>query len=177
MNFNKNLSKKLAYGVDTAFQNNIINRKMHSDSKFFSISEHVMSSHIPINAKGISQIIDNQPQKTNPYYPIKKNDDKETNLFLSEIIHRIDIITKEIKELKSINEEVIREIKELKSINEEVIVVRELSRDEAKKEIKKLFEDNDGKSLDYGDIMRELKLDLKLVVELCSELAKEGEIG
>lgn len=163
MNFNKNLSKKLAYGVDTAFQNNIINRKMHSDSKFFSISEHVMSSHIPINAKGISQIIDNQPQKTNPYYPIKKNDDKETNLFLSEIIHRIDIITKEIKELKS--------------INEEVIVVRELSRDEAKKEIKKLFEDNDGKSLDYGDIMRELKLDLKLVVELCSELAKEGEIG
>jgi len=57
---------------------------------------------------------------------------------------------------------------------EKVIVLRELSVDDAKKEIKKLFAT--GRTLYYSDIARELGLDLRMVVDICDALQTQGEI-
>ncbi len=58
---------------------------------------------------------------------------------------------------------------------EKVIVLREITREEAKKEIRQLFQS--GVTLYYSDIVQELKIDLETVVEICNELEKEKEIG
>jgi hypothetical protein len=58
---------------------------------------------------------------------------------------------------------------------EEVIVLREITREEAKKEIRQLF--LTGRTLYYSDIAEELKLDLKLVVDICREFQEKKEIG
>ncbi|MBL7126640.1 MAG: hypothetical protein ISS58_05485 [Dehalococcoidales bacterium] len=55
---------------------------------------------------------------------------------------------------------------------EEAIVIREITREEAKQEIRQLFKS--GRTLYYSDIARELKLDLELVVEICNELQESG---
>lgn len=54
-----------------------------------------------------------------------------------------------------------------------MIVLRKLSREEAKDEIKDLFKT--GRTLYYSDIARELRIDLELVVEICQELVEKGE--
>ena len=51
----------------------------------------------------------------------------------------------------------------------------EVKREEAKREILKLFELNG--DLDYLEIVSNLGLDLKLVVEICEELEKEKKIA
>jgi multidrug efflux pump subunit AcrA (membrane-fusion protein) len=56
-----------------------------------------------------------------------------------------------------------------------VIVLRETTRQEAKREIQELFASGD--ILDYEDIVDRLQLDLELVVAICDELIAEGEIG
>lgn len=56
-----------------------------------------------------------------------------------------------------------------------MIVLREISKEEAKQEIRGLFAG--GRTLYYSDIAEELRLDLKFVVELCHELESAGEIG
>ncbi len=58
---------------------------------------------------------------------------------------------------------------------EKVIVLREISREEAKEEIRRLF--SSGKTFYYSDIAQELGLDLEMVVGICNELQKQGEIG
>ena len=58
---------------------------------------------------------------------------------------------------------------------ETVIVIREISREEAKTEIVRLFKE--GKVLYYSDIARKLRLDLELVVNICEELQKQGEVA
>ena len=58
---------------------------------------------------------------------------------------------------------------------EEVIVLREITREEAKKEIRQLLES--GRTLYYSDIARELQLDLELVVDICNELQESGVVG
>lgn len=57
---------------------------------------------------------------------------------------------------------------------EEVIVLREISRDEAKAEIERLF--TEGGTLYYSDIAKKLCIDLELVVDICEELFKEGKV-
>jgi len=49
-----------------------------------------------------------------------------------------------------------------------------ISREEAKLRIVQLLIER--KKLDYLDIVTELKLDLRLVVDICEELVKEGKI-
>lgn len=56
-----------------------------------------------------------------------------------------------------------------------VIVLREISREQAKQEIRSLFEG--GEVLDYEDIVERLRLDLEDVVALCQELMDEGAIA
>ena len=56
----------------------------------------------------------------------------------------------------------------------ETIVLRSVSRDQAKGEIKRLFKS--GRVLYYSDVEKELRIDYELVVEICDELMKAGEI-
>lgn len=57
---------------------------------------------------------------------------------------------------------------------EKVVVLRELTHEEAEREILELF--SKGQTLYYSDIAERLGLDLKLVVEICNELQSRGEI-
>jgi hypothetical protein len=94
-----------------------------------------------------------------------------------------DILEQENMQLRNENltlRDAIRRIEErLTSIeaslpSEKVIMLRELSKEEAKNEIKRLF--SSGKTLYYSDIAQQLELDLELVVDICNELQKQGEI-
>ena len=77
------------------------------------------------------------------------------------------------EELKSAYSEGIAELeKELSG--EGVMVVRDITREEAKKEIQQLFAS--GRTLYYSDIVKELQLDLETVVEICEELRGNKEI-
>jgi len=57
---------------------------------------------------------------------------------------------------------------------EKVIVLREISREQAKQEIQQLF--SSGRTLYYSVIAEELSLDLELVVDICQELQDSGEV-
>ena len=56
----------------------------------------------------------------------------------------------------------------------EVIVLRDISREEAKEEIRQLFARRE--VADYEDIVTELRIPLELAVEICEELIQDGEI-
>ena len=58
---------------------------------------------------------------------------------------------------------------------EKVLVLREITRDEARAEIAELF--RGGETLYYSDISDRLRIDLEMVVEICRELLEEGAIG
>lgn len=58
--------------------------------------------------------------------------------------------------------------------NDDVIVLRTITREQAKQEILELFQL--GETLYYSDLAEHLRIDLPLVVELCQELEEEGEI-
>lgn len=63
---------------------------------------------------------------------------------------------------------------EIKSENI-VIVLRDISKEQAKQEVQKLLITSP-KPLDHGEIADELRLDLKLVAQVCTELIREGVI-
>jgi hypothetical protein len=73
-------------------------------------------------------------------------------------------------EVERLRSEVARLTEEPEAVN-----IREISREDAKSEILQLF--RTGRSLFYSDIMRELAIDIDLVVEVCEELESEGKIG
>ena len=56
----------------------------------------------------------------------------------------------------------------------EVVVLRTISREQAKQEIRELFAS--GETLYYSDIVQRLGLDIALVIDLCKELEAEGEV-
>lgn len=58
---------------------------------------------------------------------------------------------------------------------EKVIVLKEITKEEAKEEIRQLF--TSGRTLYYSDIVQELQLDLETVVDICNELQKDKEIS
>lgn len=57
---------------------------------------------------------------------------------------------------------------------EKVIVLREISKEEAKEQIRHLF--SSGRTLYYSDIAEELALDLELVVDICHEMRQSREL-
>jgi len=57
---------------------------------------------------------------------------------------------------------------------ESVIVLKELTREEAKEEIEKLFKSE--QTLYYSDIVKELGIDLETVVDICNELMESGSV-
>ncbi|MBI4303916.1 MAG: hypothetical protein HY665_06220 [Chloroflexi bacterium] len=94
-----------------------------------------------------------------------------------------DLLEQENMQLRSENvalRDAIRRIEERLAVieaslpKEKVVVLREVSREQAKAEIQSLFAR--GKTLYYSDIAERLGLDLRMVVEICNELQKSGEI-
>ncbi|MBN1160598.1 MAG: hypothetical protein JXA17_01435 [Dehalococcoidales bacterium] len=65
-------------------------------------------------------------------------------------------------------------IVEASLLSEKVIILRKISKEDAEKEIRKIF--SEGKTLYYSDIAERLNLDLQLVVKICNQLQKRGEI-
>ncbi len=57
---------------------------------------------------------------------------------------------------------------------EQVIVLREITRDQARAEITDLF--RGGETLYYSDISERLRIDLETVVAICRELQEEGVV-
>ncbi len=56
-----------------------------------------------------------------------------------------------------------------------VMVLRNISKEQAKQEVQKLLITS-SKPLDHGEIADELRLDLRLVAQVCAELIREGVI-
>lgn len=93
-------------------------------------------------------------------------------------LHTTGVSEKELSDLRErvrVLEEQIAAIAERH--DSELIVLRTLSRDEAKTEILKLFQEKASEVLDYGIIAQALHLDLQIVVDICNELEKEALIG
>lgn len=83
---------------------------------------------------------------------------------------RFDILTNKIDKLS-------KKIESVGKTQEKVVVLKTISREQAKNEIKAYFRKNDGKKIGYSDIVKNLNIDLKMVVEICNELMEEGDIG
>lgn len=76
----------------------------------------------------------------------------------------------ELKKLKQRLEEL-----EAKNSGEgEVIMIRDITREDAKREIKQLFKSE--RTLYYSDIVKELGIELEMVVDICNELQEKKEI-
>jgi hypothetical protein len=57
---------------------------------------------------------------------------------------------------------------------QKTVILREITREEAKSEIERLFEK--GNTLYYSDIAEKLRINLELVVDICEELFREGKV-
>ena len=129
---------------------------MHSDQ---SVGVWKEGQHIPINDPTLPFIVEQSVKKA----LLERGQSRETVSLLKEIKEQLKVIASEIKELKP--------------YKEEFVVFQDITRDEAKKEIRKYFEKHqEDNAVGYSDLVRYLHLDLKLVVELCSELESEGFI-
>ena len=86
------------------------------------------------------------------------------------------LLRSEIEQVRSDLEQTKQKVAELERRMPEgkVIVLREISREQAKQEIQQLF--SSGRTLYYSDIAEELRLDLELVVDVCRELEESGEV-
>ncbi len=58
----------------------------------------------------------------------------------------------------------------------DLLEIRDITREQAKAEIKAYFESHHGETIYPSDIMENLHLDYDLIWELCDELEKEGKI-
>jgi|GEM_PF-3919124 len=89
-----------------------------------------------------------------------------------EPVRRADIekLNEEIKRLK----ESVSALEAQLVAREEVIMLRAISREQAKGEIRELY--SSGETLYYSDVAQRLRLDLRLIVELCQELEEEGAL-
>jgi hypothetical protein len=85
-------------------------------------------------------------------------------------------VLEEIEHLQARVASLEAEIESLKASmpSDEVVILRAVTREQAKQEIRELF--NSGELLFYSDISKRLRIDLPLVVEICQELLEEGEI-
>jgi hypothetical protein len=79
---------------------------------------------------------------------------------------RVKALEKQIAELTSL----------LHDLPPKEIVIRDIGRKEAKKEIRKFFKEHHGESIDPSVIVENLRIDIGLAIELCAELEREGKI-
>jgi len=85
------------------------------------------------------------------------------------------------RDLVASNKALVAEMKKLVDYmvgeHSKTLVLRTVTKDQAKQEILALFKKKKKQPLFYSDIAETLKLDLELVVELCHELERLGQIG
>ena len=84
------------------------------------------------------------------------------------------------RELSEFNRALLTEMKKLAEFivaeQPRTVILRAIPRKQAREEILRLFRKSK-KTLFYSDVSEQLNLDLELVVELCSELERKGQIG
>jgi hypothetical protein len=88
----------------------------------------------------------------------------------------IDTLYNEIIRLRRENQQLREQVAAMKTNNAEILEIREVSKKQAKKEIRKFFKDHHGEQIYPSDIMEALAIDYDLVYEICEELEKSGEI-
>jgi len=86
----------------------------------------------------------------------------------------LDRVEEKLDRLMGKVEELSAMVRRMLATQEQVVVLRTLSREDAKEEIVRLFESGD--VMDYEDLAQRLQLDLRVVVDICRELASEGVI-
>ncbi len=57
------------------------------------------------------------------------------------------------------------------------IVLKDITLSQAKQEIAQYFKDNDAQEIGYEELIEELKIEPKMVINACNELVEEGKIG
>ena len=102
-----------------------------------------------------------------------KQENGQENSLASEIVTALEV--NQLRERVKEREERVEVLETPLLGDEQVVMLRTLTREEAKKEIRELFQT--GETLFYSDIATRLGLDLKLVVDICDELVEEGEVG
>ncbi len=95
------------------------------------------------------------------------------------------VLSTQLDELKRTNsrlqkrvlnlEKQLQELREDRAI-EKTIILREVTKEEARREIQALFASTN-ETLYYSDVAERLSLGLELVVEICRELREKGEIA
>ena len=100
---------------------------------------------------------------------------------LSEKFDRfLESYEKQNRELGEFNKALLTEMKKLvehiAGERPRTVILRAIPRAQAREEILRLFKAAK-RTLFYSDVAEELNLDLELVVELCTELEREGHIG
>ena len=137
-------------------------RKRH---EHFASRPSSPSTFVPINIVNLNVLIEEKVDTA-----LRTSTWRNKLLIRDEAIGLLTEIKDQLYEIK-------KEIKSLRSPTEEILVFREVSKEEAKAEIKKYFSEHKDNEISYSDLVRETNLDLRLVVDICSELEAEGLIG
>lgn len=107
-----------------------------------------------------------------PYYSAL---DLERDSQIIELRTQVTKLTEQVNRLEKILGEMSKRMESMQTSSEDVMVLRSITRDEAKKEILDLLDKSD--KLYYYDIAEALRLDLEEVVQIMSELESEGFVG
>ena len=86
---------------------------------------------------------------------------------------KVASLDKELREMK----EMIKSFLPLNASPAGIINLRDIPYSEAKEEIAEYFRKNDGREIGYEELIEELQIEPKIVIQACNELLAEGKIG
>lgn len=101
--------------------------------------------------------------------------DWEKDSKIEELGDQVAKLTEQVNRLESLINKMCGRMETMQVRSEDVMILRSITRDEAKREILDLLDKSD--KLYYYDIAEALRLDLEQVVELMSELETDGFVG
>jgi hypothetical protein len=99
--------------------------------------------------------------------------DQNAFAWINEAKFRKGILENRIADIEKKMETLVRLAENLKP---KEIAIRDLTRNQAKKEIIRYFKTHHGENIDASDIEDDLGIDIMLAIEICEELEKEGQI-
>ncbi len=88
------------------------------------------------------------------------------------VYERLSRIEENIREVKAM----LQEIYHMGNPDDEILELRDISRDQAKKEIAAYFEDHHGETFNEADLQEALKISIWMIIDVCTELEAEGEV-
>lgn len=88
------------------------------------------------------------------------------------VYERLSRIEENIREVKAM----LQEIYHMENPDDEILELRDISRDQAKKEIAAYFEDHHGEIFNEADLQEALKISIWMIIDICTELEEGGEI-